>query len=70
MKTIITKSWNGTWFYYDQTNGKYIQHNIADLSNIDFNCDESDLDAAKDKAIKEGLTSYPIKLIDIELDEI
>ena len=52
MKTIITKSWNGTWFYYDQTNGKYIQHDIADLSNIDFNCDESDLDAAKDKAIK------------------
>jgi hypothetical protein len=66
MKAISTKSWNGVEFYFDRWHGKFVQHDMADLSSINFHCDETDLESAKEIAIQEELTCHAVLLFEID----
>lgn len=54
-KVICVKSWNGTEFYFDTWNGKFVQYDKADLSSINFTCNELDIESAENIALQEGL---------------
>lgn len=60
-KVIMSRSYNGTDFYYNQWTGDFVQSDKVDLSNLNYHCNKDDIPFADDIAIQFGLDKPELK---------